>query len=113
MLGPAPFHDRHCAEEIGNDIDADLFSYPELAEAVTKAIRVVPAWQRLYDRVYAGNPKRKPKARMAVMHKMVCAIWRVLKTKEGFNRLHNCPELAASKASSQLGTGLKEDRFSD
>ena len=81
-----------------------------LAEACTKAIRVVPAWQRLYDRVCAGNQRRRPKARMAVMHKMVCAIWRVLKTREAFNRLHNCPELAAEKSSSFLGAGLKEGR---
>ncbi|KKL14019.1 hypothetical protein LCGC14_2519950, partial [marine sediment metagenome] len=32
-------------------------------------------------------------ARMAVMHKMVLAIWRVLTTREPFDRLHNCPEL--------------------
>jgi len=64
-----------------------------LAEAATKAIRVVPAWSRLYDRVWGGREKCKGKARMAVMHKMVCAIWRVLVTKEPFDRLHNCPEL--------------------
>jgi len=81
-----------------------------LAEACTKAIRVVPAWQRLYDRVRAGSDKRRAKARVAVMHKMVCAIWRVLATKEGFNRLHNCPELTATTASSPLGAGLKQGR---
>lgn len=64
-----------------------------LAEAATKAIRVVPAWARLYNRVYGGRAKSKGKARMAVMHKMVCAIWRVLVTQEPFDRLHNCPEL--------------------
>jgi transposase len=64
-----------------------------LAEAATKAIRIVPAWQHLYDRVLAGNERLKTKARMAVMHKMVCAIWRVLTTNEPFDRLHNCPEL--------------------
>ncbi len=71
-----------------------------LAEAATKAIRVVPAWQRLYDRVLAGNPRRKMKARTAVMHKMVCAIWRVLKTREPFDGLHNCSELEISVSSS-------------
>ena len=74
-----------------------------LAEAATKAIRVVPAWRRLYDRVHAGNEKRKSKARMAVIHKMVCAIWRVLTTGEPFDRLHNCPELEEKKASSNVG----------
>lgn len=78
-----------------------------LAEAATKAIRVVPAWRHLYNRVCAGNDKRKPKARMAVMHKMIRAIWRVLVKREGFNRLHNCPELDACSASSPSGTGLK------
>ena len=86
-----------------------------LAEAVTKAIKVVPAWQRLYERVAAGNRRRRPKARMAVMHKMVLAIWRVLTTREPFDRLHNCPELnnrfsknvQDEMASSPIGTGLK------
>jgi transposase len=78
-----------------------------LAEAATKAMRVVPAWRRLYERVYGGNAKRKGKARMAVMHKLVCAIWRVLVTKEEFDRLHNCPELTATKASSPLGSGVR------
>jgi transposase len=64
-----------------------------LAEAATKAVKKVPAWGRLYERVYGGRAKSKGKARMAVMHKMVCAIWRVLKTTEPFDRLHNCPEL--------------------
>ena len=71
-----------------------------LAEAVTKGLRVVPSWQRLYDRIHAGNDKHKSKARVAVMHKMICAVWRVLTFEEGFNRLHNCPELKRSKASS-------------
>jgi len=71
-----------------------------LAEAATKAGQLVPAWQRLYQRVHAGNDKRKAKARMAVMHKMICAVWRVLTTQEGFNRLHNCPELNNTTASS-------------
>lgn len=66
-----------------------------LAEAACKAVRVVPCWQRLYDRVCADNPRRKMKAKVAVMHKMVSAIWRVLTTKEPFDRLHNCPELSA------------------
>ena len=74
-----------------------------LAEAVPKALRVVPAWQRLYDRVCAGNPRRKMKAKVAVMHKMICAVWRVLTTKEPFDRLHNCPELTAKTASSVWG----------
>ena len=64
-----------------------------LSEASTKAVKVVPAWERLYERIYAGNIKRKPKARMAVMHKMICAVWRVLRTRQPFDRLHNCPEL--------------------
>ena len=78
-----------------------------LAEACTKAIRVVPAWGRLYERVCAGSDKRKGKARMAVMHKMVCAIWRVLTIREPFERLHNCSELDVTKASSLSGTGLQ------
>ena len=43
----------------------------------------------------------------SVMHKMVRAIWKVLKTKEGLNWLHNCPELAAKEAISASGAGLK------
>jgi transposase len=70
-----------------------------LAEAVPKAVRVVPAWQRLYDRVCAGNPRRRSKAKVAVTHKRVGAIWRVLATKEPFDRLHNCPELQTQTAS--------------
>ena len=85
-----------------------------LAEAVTKACKVVPAWARLYQRVEAGNVRRRPKARMAVMHKMVLAVWRVLTTKEPFDRLHNCPELhEQNMASSLLGTGLKQGRVTD
>jgi transposase len=86
-----------------------------LAEAATKGMRVVPAWGRLYERVHAGNDKRRAKARMAVMHKMVCAIWRVLTTKQPFDRLHNCPELEDAKKDGELanGTGLKQDRVSD
>jgi len=84
-----------------------------LAEGATKAVRVVPAWQRLYDRVCAGNPKRKTKARVAVMHKMVCAIWRVLATRQRFDRLHNCPELQPFKGELDKVSGLKEDRLPD
>lgn len=78
-----------------------------LAEAAPKAVRVVPAWQRLYDRIHADNPRRRAKAKVAVMHKIVGAIWRVLKTKEEFDRLHNCPEMRTQTASPLLGTGLK------
>lgn len=86
-----------------------------LAESATKAIRLVPAWQHLYERIHAGNPKRRSKARVAVMHKMVCAIWRVLKTKQPFDRLHNCPELTEKQDHGELarGTGLKQDRVPD
>jgi transposase len=84
-----------------------------LAEGATKAMRVVPAWRRLYDRVHAGNEKRRSKARMAVMHKMVCAIWRVLTIGEPFDRLHNCPELEEKKGELEIGTGLKQGRVSD
>ena len=69
-----------------------------LSEASTKAIKVVPAWERLYERIHAGNIKRKPKARMAVMHKMICAVWRVLKTQQPFDRLHNCSELKTASS---------------
>jgi transposase len=78
-----------------------------LAEAVPKAVRVVPAWKRLYDSVQAGNPRRRSKAKVAVMHKIVGALWRVLKTRQPFDRLHNCPELQAQTASPFCGTGLK------
>jgi len=66
-------------------------------------MKLVPAWERLYERIYAGNIRRKPKARTAVMHKMICAVWRVLKTRQPFDRLHNCPELENEKASSDSG----------
>jgi transposase len=84
-----------------------------LAEAATKAIKVVPAWGRLYERVYAGNDKRKAKARVAVMHKMVCAVWRVLKTQQPFDRLHGCPELEKDNGELVVGTGLKQGRVTD
>ena len=85
-----------------------------LSEAVTKAVRVVPSWQRLYDRVVAGNDQRRPKARMAVARKMICAVWRVLKTKQLFDPLHNCPEIeTASATSSPRESGLKQGRVSD
>lgn len=74
---------------------------------------VVPAWGRLYARIYAGNDKRKAKARVAVMHKMVCAIWRVLKTGQPFDRLHSCPELEKDNGELVVGTGLKEERVAD
>lgn len=82
-----------------------------LSEAVSKAVRVVPAWQRLYDRVHAGNDKRKSKARMAVMHKMICAVWRVLTTEEPFDRLHGCPELRDVNGELDPGTGLRQGRY--
>jgi len=75
-----------------------------LAEAVPKGVR---AWKRLYERVHAGNPRRRSKAKVAVMHKIVGAIWRVLKTKEPSERLHSCAELRALTASPPLGTGLR------
>jgi transposase len=84
-----------------------------LSEAVSKAVKVVPAWARLYERIYAGNDKRRPKARVAVMHKMICAAWRVLRTGQRFNRLHNCPELEKDNGELVLGTGLKEGRVTD
>jgi transposase len=85
-----------------------------LAEAATKAVRVVPAWQRLYERIEAGNRRRRVKARVTVMHKMVCAIWRVLRTKQPFDRLHNCLELAARESGELVcETGLKEGRLTD
>ena len=84
-----------------------------LAEGATKAMKVVPAWERLYGRIYAGNDKRKTKARMAVMHKMICAVWRVLKTRQPFERLHNCPELADDKGELGNRSGLKEGRVTD
>ena len=103
--------------DIGLKKDSNRYLRWLLAEAVTKAAKVVPAWQRLYERVEAGQKKRRSKARMAVMHKMVLANWRVLTTRETFNRLHNCPELnkQVSKimASSLRGTGLKQGRYSD
>ncbi len=79
--------------DMGLKKDSNRYLRWLLAEAVTKAVKVVPAWQRLYERVEAGNKKRRSKARMAVMHKMVLTIWRVLTTREPFDRLHNCPEL--------------------
>ena len=85
-----------------------------LSEAVTKAMKVVPSWQRLYDRVVAGNDRRKAKARIAVARKMVCAAWRILKTREVFDPLHNCPEIESmSEASSQRRLVLKQGRESD
>lgn len=84
-----------------------------LAEAVPKAVAVVPSWQRLYERICAGNPRRRTKAKVAVMHKIVGAIWRVLVTREPFDRLHNCPELVKRTASSALVTGPKKGRESD
>lgn len=73
-----------------------------LTEGVTKAVRVVPNWQRLYDRVAAGNERRRSKARMAVAHKMICAVWRVLKTRQLFDPLHNCSEIATASAASSM-----------
>ena len=66
------------------------------------------------DRVLAGNDQRRPKARMAVARKMICAVWRVLKTKQLFDPLHNCPEIeTASATSSPKGSGLKQGRVPD
>lgn len=86
-----------------------------LAEAATKAIAVVPAWGRLYERIHADNRKRRSKARTAVMHKMVKAIWRVLAKKQAFNRLHNCPELTDGRNNGELvpGTGPEQGRVAD
>lgn len=84
-----------------------------LAEGATKAMKVVPAWERLYNRIYAGNEKRKSKARMAVMHKMICTVWRVLRTGQRFDRLHNCPELKTDNGELVKGSGLKEGRVTD
>lgn len=84
-----------------------------LCEAATKAIKVVPSWDRLYQRIYADNPRRKAKARVAVMHKMVQAVWRVLTTPQPFDRLHNCPELKIDHGELEAGTGLKQGRLAD
>jgi len=88
---------------VGLKKDSNRYIRWLLSEAATKAMKVVPAWERIYERIYAGNIRRKPKARTAVMHKMICAVWRVLKTRQPFDRLHNCPELENEKASSDSG----------
>jgi len=93
--------------------DSNKYARWLLSEAVTKAVKVVPAWQRLYDRVHAGNDRRKSKARMAVMHKMTCAIWRVLTLKEPFDRLHNCPELTQTHGELDPVTGLQQGRYTE
>jgi transposase len=56
-------------------------------EAVTKAVRVVPGWKRLYDSICRMDKSKKPKARAAVAHKIIKAAWRVLATKEPFDHL--------------------------
>ena len=104
---PGTHNSDRKSHDTGLKKDSNRYIRWLLAEAAPKAKRAVPTWQRLYDRVYAGNPKRKSTAKVAVMHKIVGAIWRVLKTREKFNRLHNCPELQTTTASPQTGTGLK------
>jgi len=78
-----------------------------LAEGASKAKLVVPAWRDLYNRVHAGNDKRRSKARVAVMHKMACAIWRALKTREPFDPYHNCPQIENKNGELVGGPGLK------
>ena len=56
-------------------------------EAVTKAVRVVPAWKRLYDDICSGNAGKRPVARAAVGNKIIKAVWRVLATGEPFDHL--------------------------
>ena len=51
--------------------DSSCYLRRLLAETWTMATRVVSSWPRLYDRVCAGNQKRKGKARIAVMHEMI------------------------------------------
>jgi len=110
FIGVVPGADNSNLRQRDTELKRDSNQYIRwlLAESATKAMRVVPAWERLYSRVHAGNPKRRCKARVAVMHKMVKAIWRVLAQKQPFNRLHNCPELADGKNGELVvGTGLK------
>jgi len=107
---------RNSGEQVHNTRlkkDSNRYIRWFLSEAATKAAKVVPAWARLYERICAGNEKRKPKARMAVMHKMICAVWRVLRTEQPFDRLHNCPELEKDNGELGVGTGLKEGRVAD
>lgn len=75
-------------------------------EAVTKAVRVVPAWKRLYDNICAGNESKKPVARAAVGNKIVKAAWRVLATGEPFDHLI-AGRQRNHKDSPTMVTGLK------
>ena len=74
-------------------------------EAVTKAVRVVPAWKRLYDNICASNVSKKPVARAAVGRKIICAVWRVLTRGESFD--HLAAERRNPKDSPAMVTGLK------
>jgi len=108
---------RNSGEQVHNTRlkkDSNRYIRWFLSEAATKAAKVVPAWARLYERICAGNEKRKPKARTGPwMHKMICAVWRVLRTEQPFDRLHNCPELEKDNGELGVGTGLKEGRVAD
>ncbi len=74
-------------------------------EAVTKAVRVVPCWKRLYDSICCGNDSKKPVARTAVARKIICAAWRVLTSGEPFD--HLAAGRRNPKDSPAMVTGLK------
>jgi transposase len=74
-------------------------------EAVSKAMRIVSGWKRLYDGIYDCKAARKPIARAAVAHKIIKAVWWVLKKNEPFDHLYE--EKKSRRNSSTQGSGLK------